>query len=180
MNLKENDYEIEIDIDEISGIEEKMLFSGMCDFIIPMSYSNMGNKRIIRYHCDGYISVRDVKKDSLKKVMEILEKTLLSLSKSIEFYILPEKITINQDTVYYNPKTKQVKIVYIPGKNESIEIKIKRFIEDITKDVESIEDVISCILSELKLFDNNLEHMTKFVHEQRRRVLQCLSEGGNM
>ena len=43
MELKKSNYEIEIKKGAMKLFEEKVLFSGMCDFVIPMRFTDAGD-----------------------------------------------------------------------------------------------------------------------------------------
>ena len=179
MNLKDQNYEIELNIDEIQPFEEKVLFSGMCDFIIPMTFSNIGNKKIIKYDCCNYVAVGDLDLSDGKLVLEILEKTFVTLGKSLEFYILPENITLNLDTVFYNPKKKQVKIAYVPCQGKSLLKNIKSYIYQLYDEAgEETKEYLDGVIEEIDKYNFTIKRMAICVHEQRRIMYRCgASEG---
>ena len=99
MELKKSNYEIEIKKGAMKLFEEKVLFSGMCDFVIPMRFTDAGESRKITYDCSGCVALRDMYPLSTGEIFEILEKTLLTLNRSVEFFIPHEKVKIDKDTV---------------------------------------------------------------------------------
>jgi len=115
MNLREMNYEIELNEEWVKPYERKVLESGLCDFAVPMSFYRSKGKEKIRYECSGYVALSDVKMSTLSEVFELLEKTLLALKKSGEFLINPEKILLTQDTVYFHHQHHDVRIAYMPG-----------------------------------------------------------------
>lgn len=180
LNLKEQNYEIELDIDEIQPFEERILFSGICDFTVPMTFSNIGNKKVVTYDCCNYIAVGDMDLSEGKLLLEILEKTFVTLGKSLEFYIPPENITLTVDTVFYNPKKKQVKIAYIPNYGNSLVKNIRSFIYQLydmcgEESREYLEDVID----EIEKYNLSIKHMASYVHQQRRIMNQCFTSEGD-
>lgn len=179
MNLKEQNYEIQLDIEEIKPFEERILFSGMCDFIIPMKFSNMGDKKIIKYNCCNYMAVGDMELSDGRTVLEILEKTLVTLSKSIEFYILPENVTLNIDTVFYNPRKKQVKIAYVPFKGNNLLQNIKSYMYQLYEESgDEAKEYLENIMEYVDKYNLDIRHMASFVHEQRRIMYQCIESKG--
>lgn len=174
MNLRECGYEIELEKDKINNFEEKMLFSGLCDFAIPMMFSEKGDKKKITYDCSGYIALDDIQLENSKQVFEILEKTLLTLSKSIEFFIPPSKITLNKETVYYNPKQKNIKIAYIPQENKTLQESVSEFIDELTFDAnnETVE-YLDNVKADIYFQNRNIKEMASFVNEQRKIIYQC-------
>lgn len=174
MDLKKNGFEIELSAEEIKPFEEKMLFSGLCDFIIPMRFSNTEKGKKVTYDCSGYTSLRDLNLKSAKEVFEILEKTILTLNKSVDFFIPHEKVSINKDTVYYNLKKKHVRIAYIPSKTGTLTENLNAFIDELTEEVdEAAGEYLQCIRKDLNYYNRNLKDMAGFVSEQRKRIYQC-------
>lgn len=51
MNLRKSGYEIEVKGEDVSRLEEKMLESGLCNFVVPMWISREGDKVKINYEC---------------------------------------------------------------------------------------------------------------------------------
>ncbi len=176
MELKENNYEIEIPEESIKPFEEKVLLSGLCDFIIPMSFSSYGGKRKITYECSGYASIKELKISKVRDVFEILEKTLISLNKSTEFLLDPHKITLTPETVYYNLKQKDVKIAYIPSENkskslnDSISFYIDRLSEGVT---EEAFKYLASIKENMKKGHHSIKELITKVGEMRREIYLC-------
>ncbi len=174
MRLKDSGYEVEVREDEIKLFEEKVLFSGMCDFIIPMKFSNIEHARKITYDCSGYASVRDLKLKSAREIFEVLEKSLITLNKSIDFFIPPEKVTFNIDTIYYNMKRKNIKIAYIPSVNGNTMDHLNEFIDQLTIYANNeTKEYLKSVKKDLNLTNKNIRDMASFVSEQRKRIYQC-------
>lgn len=58
--------------------------------------------------------IKKIENIKISTALDILEKIFLALSESGEYLILPERITLNEQTVFYNEIKKDVKIAYIP------------------------------------------------------------------
>ncbi len=174
MILRENGYELKLEKGDIKPFEEKILFSGLCDFIIPMQFSNVGEEKIITYNCSGYAALRDLKLINSREIFEILEKTLLTLNKTMEFFIPPEKVTLNKDTVYYNLKKKNVRIAYIPTNSGNLFDHLNSFINELAEEAseETVEYLMS-VKKDLHFYNRNLKELAGFVSEQRKRIHQC-------
>ena len=176
MDLKEKNYEIEIPEESIKSFEEKVLLSGLCDFIIPMSFSSYGGKRKITYECSGYASVKELEISKVRDVFEILEKTLLSLNKSTEFLIDPLKITLTPETVYYNLKQKDVKIAYIPSENKSKSLNdnISFYIDSLSEGAaEEACKYLDHIKESMKKGHHSIKDIITKVGEMRREIYLC-------
>ena len=117
MNLRKSGYEIEVKRENVSRLEEKMLESGLCNFVVPIWISREGDKVKINYECSGLTSMRELHLKRPKETFEIIEKALLSLNHSRDFYIPPEKLKLSMDTIYYNRQNRSVKIAYVPERN---------------------------------------------------------------
>ena len=174
MDLKTNGYEIEMEKWKVKEFEEKVLFSGLCDFIIPMSFSNLTDKKKIKYNCSGYSSVRDMNIKTTKEIFEIIEKTLLTLNKSIEFYIPHEKVKLNIDTVFYDMKRKRVRIAYMPEEEGTLMEHLNFFLDQLLQVAgEDTEEYIKSLKTDLNLNNRNLRDMAVFVSEQKKRINKC-------
>lgn len=174
MNLRENSYEIELEKWKVKEFEEKILFSGLCDFIIPMSFSDINDKKKIKYNCSGYSSVRDMNVESINEVFEIIEKTLITLNKSVEFYIPHEKVRLNLDTVFYDLKRKRVRIAYMPEENGTLMEHLNYFLDQLSENVaEDTAEYIKSLKLDLNMNNRNLRDMAVFVSEQKKRINKC-------
>ena len=138
MNLRENNYTLKFPEKTILGFEERVLASGLCDFAIPMQFTTSSKGvKIVSYECSGYAALCELKKSNLRDVYEILEKTMITLSKVNEFLIDINKITLDMNTVFYHLKHKDIKLAYVPEPgSEMIHKKILRFIDELGKDAE--------------------------------------------
>ena len=174
MNLRDNGYEIELEKWKVKEFEEKVLFSGLCDFIIPMSFSDLNDRKKIKYNCSGYSSVRDMNIASINEIFEIIEKTLITLNKSVEFYIPHEKVRLNLDTVFYDLKRKRVRIAYMPEEDGTLMEHLNFFLDQLSDiaDEDTVEYIKSLKL-DLNMNNRNLRDMAVFVSEQKKRINKC-------
>ena len=174
MNLRDNGYEIELESWKVKEFEERILFSGLCDFVIPMSFSDLNNRKKIKYNCSGYSSVRDMKVNTLSEFFEIIEKTLITLNKSIEFYIPHEKVRLNVDTVFYDKKRKRVRIAYIPEEKGTLMEHLNVFFDELLEMAnDDTVEYIKSLKEDLNLNNRSLRDMAVFVSEQKKRIDKC-------
>lgn len=172
LNLRECGYRTEIPEGRIAPFEEKILASGLCDFALDMTFSRYRGKTQARYDCAGYVAVRELDLAAPSKVFEVLEKTLLTLTKAGEFFIDRDKVLLNADTVFYNRRCKDTKIAYFP-RGEGMEI--QRSVEGFIKDLAGLTGERGRALLDrtLLLFSRNncdLPQMITVVGELRRAV----------
>lgn len=171
MDLKTRGYEIEIDAGDILELEEKMLESGLCSFTVPMWFSRQRDKLKITYDCSGYISLRDMNLKRSSEVLEILEKTFLTLNKSWDFFIPPENISLSLDTVFFNAMKRKIKIAYVPTKDKRLHYNINGFLDDMVKNVnEDTKEYLAKVKSDLNNENKNLRDIASFINEQRRAL----------
>lgn len=174
MELKRCGYEIELRGDEIKELEEKILESGMCSFTVPMWFSRKKDKVKITYECSGYVALRDMGLKKPREVFEILEKTLLTLNRSLEFFIPPENIKLSLDTVFFHMTKRIVKIAYIPDENKNLTWKINNFLDELQMNVaEDTKEYLVNIKEDLNSQNKSLRDMASFINEQRRKLNIC-------
>lgn len=175
MRLKDNGYELELAGNEIKELEEKILESGMCNFTVPMWFSRNCDKVKITYECSGYVSLRDLYPKRTVEIFEIIEKTMLTLNRSIEFYIPSENVTLNLDTVYFSPTGRRVKIAYRPDKNNNIVTKIDRFLDELESVVnDDTKTYLQAMRKEMPMYNKDLKILATYIGEQRKKILRCL------
>ena len=91
------------------------------------------------------------------------------MSKSTEFLISPEKITLNIDCVFYNLRSRRVRIAYIPSERGTVWEHIYGFaMELMDMAEEEAKNYLSELLEEGRLNNYNIRDMAKIVREQKR------------
>ncbi|MEE3362780.1 MAG: DUF6382 domain-containing protein [Anaerovoracaceae bacterium] len=115
MKLKETNYTLEFDAGVIRPFEEGILTSGHCDFSLPMSFMRCDGKTVVKYNADGYSALSDLIPEDERSILEIIEKTMIMLKRSKEYLIMPGKIVLTKDTVFYNVRTGDLRIAYVAG-----------------------------------------------------------------
>jgi len=109
-----SEFKIRLNQDSILDYEMIMLSSGMCSLFLQMHFISDGTDETAWYHCSGFAPISSYKVEKTEDALYILEKVLLILNKSVEYFISPAKVTITADTVFYNKDTDEVKMAYIP------------------------------------------------------------------
>ncbi len=174
MRLRERGYELELNGDKIKLLEERILESGICSFSVPMWFSRNGDKVKATYECSGYISLRELNFKGPRETFEIIEKTLLTLNRSIEFYIPPENVTINLDTVFFNKVNRRIKIAYIPDDNKNLHEKIEKFLDDISKvSSEDTKIYLDVVRKDIPKEITSLKDIAIFIGQQRKKINSC-------
>ncbi|MCB6993161.1 DUF6382 domain-containing protein [bacterium 210820-DFI.6.37] len=114
MEIRNNDFKLQLKEGSVREYEKIVLSSGLCDLFMPMGFVSSEEGEIVSYHCSGYAALRQCNVTETMEAFEILEKTFLLVSRAGEYLITPSKITLSVDTIFYNRQTKQVKIAYVP------------------------------------------------------------------
>lgn len=173
MNLRNLNYELELQEGTIKQFERKMLESGLCDFAIPMSFIRYNGKQKIRYECSGYVAFSEVILSDTANVFEIIEQTLVALKKSGEYLIDPSKVLLNQDTIYVHYKHQDVRIAYVPGKqcgNPGQHNLFEFFLMVEDRIPASGKDYIQKLKEEVTLHNRSLPDLLTIVGEMRREI----------
>lgn len=171
-SFREAGYKMEIPDGRIAPFEEKILASGLCDFALDMTFTHARGCTQAKYQCAGYVAVGELDLSAPQKVMEILEKTLLTLSKAGEFFIDRDKVLLNVDTVFYNRRCKDTKIAYYPRREGQ---QIAKSVEAYIRELSGMADEKGRRLLErtVDLFRRNncdLPQMITVVGELRRAI----------
>ncbi|MCI2061384.1 MAG: DUF6382 domain-containing protein [Eubacteriaceae bacterium] len=134
MNLKEMNYKVEYERDMILPFEELMLTSGKGDFSIPMHFTSYGDRKIVKYDCDGYTALSEIVPAGIRSIFEIIEMTMIVLKKSQEYLLDTQKMVLSRDTVFIDVRNFDIRIAYVAGNvsllNDKIACFIKSFAED--------------------------------------------------
>ena len=113
-----NDYTMCFREDSILDFERVMLSSGQCTDLLPMLFVNGDAKHVAYYDCKGFVPLSRYRVDRTEDALFILERVLIILSGAIEYLITPAKISLSTDTVFFNVETGEIKIAYVPVREE--------------------------------------------------------------
>ena len=138
MSIWENkEYTIKVAEDSFRNYERVMLSSGDCSLFIPMSFIGEEDGETACYECSGFAPLSSYRIEKTDDALYILECVLIIIGKAIEYFIMPARITLNNETVFYNKETSQIKIAYIPMNNSPISLKenLSMFIDELKQDI---------------------------------------------
>jgi len=178
MNLRDMNYEIELQDDAIKPFERKVLESGLCDFAVPMAFFRHQGKQKIRYECSGYVALSEANLNETDEVFEIIEKTLMALKKSGEYLIDPGQVRLNQDTVYVHHRHKDVRIAYMPGVREGnrLQRNLLEFFMSLEQRIpKSGKNHMQRLKEEVVLYNRSLPDLITIVGEIRREIFNGAS-----
>lgn len=108
------DFRVRLGEDTMKGFEKAMLSSGECSLFMPMGFINENGREYGCYDCSGFAPLNRYLVERTEDALYILENVLIILEGSIEYFIDPARVTLTDETVFYNKDTGQVKIAYIP------------------------------------------------------------------
>ncbi len=114
MEIQNQNFRVRLKEGSIKEFEKIVLSSGMCELFMPMGFVSCEDGELVSYHCSGYLTLRQCSLKDVRQALEILEKTFLLVSKAAEYLIMPDKIMLTLDTIFYDRRTKQVRIAYVP------------------------------------------------------------------
>ena len=113
-----NEYRMCFREDSILDFERAMLTSGECRDLLPMYFISSDDQHVAYYDCNGFAPLSRYRVDKTEDALFILEKVLIILSSAVEYLITPAKISLSTDTVFYNVETGEIKIAYVPVREE--------------------------------------------------------------
>lgn len=131
------EFSIKVEENTFRDYERIMLTSGECSFFMPMGFMGEDEVEVVCYDCSGFAPLSNYRIERTEDALYILECVLLIVGKSIEYLITPAKITLTEDTVFYNKETEQVKITYVPVKERQLSIRknLVGFIEQLKSNI---------------------------------------------
>lgn len=111
--MQTNDFRLKLREGAIKDYE-KVILSQVNDIFMPMGFVSSSDGELVTYNCSGYTALRQCRVTEVMEALEILERTLILVSRAGEYLISPRRIMLSMDTIFYDRKTKQVKIAYVP------------------------------------------------------------------
>lgn len=173
MEIRNNDFKLRLNDGSIKEFEKVVLSSGICELFMPMGFVRLEDGELVSYNCSGYTSLRQCNIGEAKEAFEILEKTLLLVNRAGEYLITPGKITLNMDTIFYNRKTKQVRIAYVPAEESKMSLR-ENVAEFFTQMEEKLKDTEKIHLEEVKkkMEEQNyyIGDLINIIGEMRRKL----------
>lgn len=122
MKIRDNNFRIKLKEGTIKDYE-KIILSQVDDIFMPMGFISSDEGELVTYNCSGYSSLNQCGITEVLEALEILERTFMLVSRASEYLISPNMITLNMDTIFYDKKTRQVRIAYIPVERETANLR---------------------------------------------------------
>ncbi|MEE0772469.1 MAG: DUF6382 domain-containing protein [Anaerovoracaceae bacterium] len=127
------EFSMRMEEDTFRDYERIMLTSGDCSLFMPMGFMGEDGGETVCYDCSGFAPISSYSIEKTDDALYILECVLLIVGRSVEYFITPARITVTEDTVFYNKETRNVKIAYIPVQTADAGVRsnLVRFIEQL-------------------------------------------------
>lgn len=137
MRIRDNNFRLQLKEGSIKDFE-KVVLSEVNDIFMPMGFVSFDEGELVTYNCSGYSSLSQCNVTEVMEALEILERTLVLVSRASEYLISPNKITMNMDTIFFDRESGQVRIAYVPAERESASLR-ENMADFISEMGESIE-----------------------------------------
>lgn len=160
------EFRVRLEENSMRDYERIMLTSGECGFFMPMGFIGEEGGEVACYDCSGFAPLNSYSIEKTDDALYILESVLLIVGKSIEYLITPAKITVTEDTVFYNKETGQVKIAYIPITSETVSMRnnLAAFVDQLSANIRDGKDHY---LTEAKKY---IMHHNYYIREMVNKV----------
>ncbi len=107
----------------VKEFEKIMLSSGRCRMFIPMAFMSEGDEEKMYFFCSGFAPLSSYRIERTDDALFLLERTAVILKRSVEYMIMPSNITISTDTVFYSKENEDVRVAYIPLREDERDLR---------------------------------------------------------
>jgi len=127
-----NKFNLDIPKSRIKEYEKNAILLEKPDFIIPMKFTDYGEKYRVTYDYAGFIPVCNADGClTVKNVFDYIKDIIGIFRITSSFLIFPERFQLRKETVYINRSEKKVKIMFMPPEeNFDPKEELLRFIND--------------------------------------------------
>mgnify|MGYP007088019571 CR=1 FL=1 len=116
------DYTFAIELKKglLKEYEKEILLSNEMDFFVPMGIVEKEDTDRFVYDYTGLVPLSGLSGPlGVKSVLDILERTILCLIVAEDYLLEVKNIALSCSTVYLNPITRQIRLLYLPTKGEA-------------------------------------------------------------
>lgn len=100
--------------DSVYRHERAVLTDGSCDRFLPVVFVQKENALLATFDCSGYLPLSRYRVEKTDDALYLIEKALRILHVSCEYMLSPERLTISTDTLFYDRKTGDLKLAFLP------------------------------------------------------------------
>ena len=111
------------------------------------------------------------------EALEILERTLVLVSRASEYLISPNMITLNLDTIFFDRQSRQVRIAYVPVECEASNLRenMSGFIKEMGENIhEKGRIYIDKVRSQMEENNYYIQDLINIIGEIRRAAVREL------
>ncbi|MBQ9060769.1 MAG: hypothetical protein IJ128_06480 [Firmicutes bacterium] len=109
-----NDYKLKFAKNPFYQHEQVILSSGTCPGFFQVSFLRRAEGLDAAYSCSGYSPLSSFRVERTEDALYLIEETLRILHRAPEYLLAPERAVIRTETVFYNKKSGQLRIAFIP------------------------------------------------------------------
>lgn len=115
-----NKFNVDMPKGRIKEYEKNAILSENPDFLIPMKFTDYGDKYRVTYDYGGFVPVCDAEKClTVRDVFDYIEDVIGILRIASSFLIFPERFQLRKETVYINRSQRKVRIMFMPPEGDS-------------------------------------------------------------
>lgn len=103
---------------EVQNYKIRILNSGVCGNMLPVSIIKSGDATLAIYNIDGYRKLESLKSLSASSVLSIISLIIQMVEGCKDYLIYPDEYDLDVSTVYIDANMKRVKLLYIPSRLE--------------------------------------------------------------
>lgn len=118
------------------AFDVKMLLNNQISGLLPLQIQYIDNQCIYRYMTGEKISLAGLlshRKLQFKEAYQLWKDIFHSCSVCGEYLLQPEHLLLYPEYIYWSAQTKSFSICYFPGREENLEVQIKRLCEFLLK-----------------------------------------------
>lgn len=173
------DYTFAIELKKglLKEYEKEILLSNKIEFFVPMGIVEKQETDRLVYDYTGLVPLTGLAGPlGVKSVLDILERTILCLIVAEDYLLEVKNIALSCSTVYINPATRQIRLLYLPIKGEAggVLSGLSAFAGELS--TEYVSGIAAEYLSALKDFMGNNISLTALANKisaMRREAFLC-------
>lgn len=176
MRIRDNNFRLQLKEGAIKDYE-KVVLSELNDIFMPMGFVSFDEGELVTYNCSGYSSLSQCNVTEVMEALEILERTLVLVSRASEYLISPNMITLNLDTIFFDRQSRQVRIAYVPVECEASNLRenMSGFIKEMGKNIhEKGRMYIDKVRSQMEENNYYIQDLINIIGEIRRAAAREL------
>lgn len=101
---------------ELKEFEMSILSDQICSSFIPTSFIRETDRLTAIYSYDGFLKISQCRFGDILQPLNLVERVIRELVKSGSYYLDYSRAELTCDTVFYCSETQEVKLAYIPVK----------------------------------------------------------------